>query len=243
MSTCTTGQLLQLDDKPAVVAAVGCGGKTTLIETMARAFSQKKVLIAPTTKIRTPTAQVPICKSVAEALAHAPVPGRQYMGILEPIQQKLHSLPLDVLAQLVPDYHLTLLEADGSRGLYWKGWRADEPVVPHFATHTVGIVTLRGLGQIATEKTVCRLPEFTALTGVQEGQPITLDSLTAMVCHEHGMFRNSRGKEILLVGSVEDALTAIQAEQWLQEIEKRQPGRFFMAYGSAKLNQWQEVSL
>lgn len=202
----------------SAVAVIGCGGKTSLIRLLADAWDGGDVLISPTTRM------YPMDGSV---------------GVFHADTGKLHALPEDALARIVPAYALALLEADGSRGLPCKGWLESEPVIPPYCTHTVGVVTLRALGKPATAEWCLRLPAFLALTGLREGDEITLQALTDMVCAPEGMFRRSRGDAYLLVNQVEDAASAAVARAWLLSVKAAYPGRFAgLLYGSVHHNEW-----
>ena len=235
------GELLGLaDSEPAVVAVVGCGGKTTLIDSLASAYRHKKVLISPTTKIRARQAGADVVRTtMQECLTHEPIPGVQCLGLLNAELGKLEALPAAWLEAHVRDYDLVLLEADGSRMLPCKGWRSYEPVVPPYCTHTVGVVTLDALGKPADDETVLRLPEFLRLTGLREGEEITLQALTAMVCGADGMFRGAAGRQSILVNRVEDEAAVAVAQAWLRDIDRAWPGRFdCLACGSARANRF-----
>ena len=210
---------------PCILAVVGCGGKTSLIKQLAADMQGKTVLISPTTKM------YPLNVGTADCIG---VPNHQ--------TGKLEALPPDELASLAPRYDIVLLEADGSRSLPCKGWLEDEPVVPGYCTHTVGVVTLSALGKPATGERVHNLPQFLALTGLREGQEITMQALRDMVCAPQGMFKNSAGQRILLVNQVEDEPTACAAREFLQGIKARRPGFFErLLFGSVYQDSWQEV--
>jgi probable selenium-dependent hydroxylase accessory protein YqeC len=211
----------------SVVAVVGCGGKTSLVELMADKLRNRKVLVSTTTKILPQEMKgLLLCETLKEGEEHEPRTGIQCMGILNRASGKLEALPETFLADLIPRYDVALLEADGSRGLPCKGWLANEPVVPNYCTHTVGVITMGALGKTVTETTVHRLPEFLALTGVGEGQTITAQALEAMVCAPTGMFKNSAGQRYIIVNQVEDDTTAAAAMSFLQTIKEKYPARF-----------------
>ncbi len=204
---------------PCVVAVVGCGGKTSFIERVATSFRgkrDKKILISPTTKM------YPLN-----------VEGVDCLGVLNSATGKLEALPEDHLADLTSRYDMTLLEADGSQGLPLKGWREDEPVVPRYCTHTIGIVTINALGRPATRDVVFRMPEFLSLTGLHEGEIVTAEAQEAMVCAPYGMFKNGVGRLFLFLNQVEDEQTFRLAQGFLANIKKKDPGRFArLLYGS-----------
>lgn len=232
-----------IDDRQVIAAVIGCCGKTTFIESLAREYPYKKVLISPTTKIRAMySSDVALCTTLSACMSHIPKPGIQCLGIQAPGTHRLTALPPEILADLVKEYDLVLLEADGSRGLPCKGWISTEPEIPCYCTHTIGIVTFLGLGKPANESFVLRLPEFLSLTGLQEEEIIDKHALVDMVTKENGMFKNAAGEHILLVNQVEDETSATMADAWLKIIKQAFPHRFtHLAYGSAKSNAWKEI--
>ena len=237
----SAGALLGLTEMlPAIIAVIGCGGKTTFIERLAHEWRHKKVLVTPTTKMFPMKGEDIVLRTRAEeCLSHSAAKGIQCFGVLNETTGKLEALGQDLLETIVPHYDLVLLEADGSNGLPCKGWRSDEPVVPPFCTHTVGIVTTNALGRPADSDTVLRLPEFFKLTGLSQGETINEQALTDMVCAENGMFRTGTGRQILFVNQAESQAAAGTAQRWLDGIQKAYPGRFdCLAYGSARENRW-----
>jgi probable selenium-dependent hydroxylase accessory protein YqeC len=226
----------------SVLAVVGCGGKTSLIELVASGLREKKVLISTTTKIFPPKMKdIMLCETLSQCEKHEPQTGIQCMGLLNSASGKLEALPEAFLARLQPGYDVVLLEADGSRGLPCKGWLANEPVIPNYCTYTLGVITMGALDKPAGEATVQRLPEFYALTGVGEGQAITAQALEAMVCAPSGMFKNSAGQRYVIVNQVEDDETAKTALAFLRTIKEKFPARFKkLLYGSVHYDVWRE---
>ncbi len=207
---------------PSVVAVVGCGGKTTLIEKLAFGCRDKKVLISPTAKMYPPDA------------AHAHI-----LGTLNAKTGKLEAAPASELANAVAKYDLSLLEADGSAGLPLKGYMESEPVVPAYCTHTVGILTLGALGKRVSSASVHRLAAFEALTGLKEGDVIGSEALMAMALSSSGMFKNSAGRRYLLINQIEDTASEGEALRFLREIRRRAPHRFArLLWGSARNDLW-----
>jgi probable selenium-dependent hydroxylase accessory protein YqeC len=227
----------------SVIAVVGCGGKTSFIEYAADRLRDKKTLVSTTTKMfPMKTRGVVVCETLQRCNEHMPRTGIQCLGLLNAATGKLEPLPDYILAGLVPRYDVTLLEADGSRGLPCKGWLANEPAVPPYCTHTVGIVTMSVLGKAATEAVVHRLPEFLSLTGLKEGQPVTERALEAMICAPDGMFKCSAGRRYLLINQVEDDASAAAALSFLRMIKEKHPRQCVkMLYGSIHIDAWQDV--
>ncbi len=235
-------QLLSLTHKKTG-AFVGCGGKTTIIRLLAAENKQRKVLVSTTTKMYPlDTTEATVYDSLEACFGCVPAVGIQCMGLGNPNTGKLEALPSAALAEIVPAYDLSLLEADGSRGLPCKGWLESEPVVPQYCTHTIGVVTLAALGKPATQAQVQRLDAFCRTTQIQPGERITLAALTQMVCSPQGMLKNSVGRRCLIVNQVEDSQTAQVALGWLHGLKTQYPDFFtHLVLGSAHQNLWRSV--
>jgi probable selenium-dependent hydroxylase accessory protein YqeC len=212
-----------------IVAVIGCGGKTSLIEAISReALSLRpklRILVSPTAKIYPPKqTEIP------------------HLGVFDENTGKLTALPPEELAALLPRYDLALLEADGSMGLPCKGWAAHEPVVPAFCTHTVGLFPATALALPATAANAHRLREFLALTGLREGEPVSEEALVKMVCGGGGMFKNAVGKCFLLANQAESEAAKTAAQNVLARIKKEYPHKFEkLLFGSVFSGEWHEV--
>lgn len=224
-------------------AVVGCGGKTGLIGCLARQNRGKKVLVTPTTHIYPMQGNdIILCTTRAACLAHKPVPGVQCLGVLDETTGKLGPLPEKELEGLAAGYDLVLMEADGSAGLPCKGWKADEPVVPHFTGCTVGVLPITALGARAQAENVLRLPLFLKLTGLAEGDSITMPALAAMAMAPGGMFQHSKGKRALVINQADSGHGMEAARQLVGYIKERWPGLLCaMVAGSVQNNSWQQL--
>lgn len=186
------------------VAVVGTGGKTALIDRLAEENAPGGglfggVLIAPTTRIG--------LLQVVER------PGVRYLGREE--EGKLASAPLEEIHAASREYGLTLMEADGSRGLMLKGWAPHEPVVPDFTSLTIGVIPVRALGLAVSEGTVHRLPLFVAQTGLCAGGIVDAAALKRMIlwC----MDRHAVGRRAIFISQVEKKQQRDAARQIAQE--------------------------
>lgn len=190
--------------KGARIAVVGCCGKSSAISSIAKEKEKElKILIAPTTSIWMPADEA-FCFDSEEISKHFPQKGVQYAG-LKSISNKLKALPLDVLEKVSRLYDITLMEADGSKGLPLKGWADYEPVIPEFTTHTLGVVLTNSLNLTVTETNVHRLKLFAMITGLKIGDHVTYDSLYKMIFAEGGMLTKARGDITLLLNGVKPA--------------------------------------
>lgn len=180
------------------VAVVGCGGKTSLISLLAQENAAQGVLVAPTTRI-----------GIAQRLFR---PGITYLGQVQ--GEKFSAAPLEEIRAASAAYPLTLMEADGSQGLPLKGWADHEPVVPDFATFTIGVVSARAVGLAATPEHVHRLPLFLAQTGLGEGGLVGEAAVARMIrwCLE----RHGKGRWAVAINQADTPALAPVAERIAQ---------------------------
>lgn len=187
------------------VAVAGCGGKTSLILRLAAEWRERRVLIVPTTKMG--RYQLADCDYLytepAQWRSPRPYTGIHAAGATVPGRSKLSALPDPELEQLRRQFDLTLLEADGSRNLPFKGWRADEPVVPAFTDRTVGVAVLWAAGQPLGPDIAFQPELFAQISGAALREPITVAHIAKAIAHPEGLFRNARGRRVLFLNQVE----------------------------------------
>ena len=247
------GRLLGLD-RGSRVAVSGCGGKTSIVNLLAgEADKAISVLVTPTTKIFPdlifPDLRFPGRETGADfaatretCLAHAPRPGIHCLGLLNDRTGKLEALAPEDLAAIAPRYDVVLMEADGSRGFPCKGWAEYEPVIPEFATHTLGVVSVNAVGLAAAAENVFRLDAFLKLTGLNKGETVTAGALAAMVASPDGMLRRRAGHAAVAINQVEDRRgreTALELAALIRQVWGNEPLQ--IVFGSVKRNRWSEL--
>ncbi|MEA5015546.1 MAG: selenium cofactor biosynthesis protein YqeC [Candidatus Limiplasma sp.] len=183
------------------VAVVGCGGKTSLIGLLAAENAPQGVLIAPTTRI-----------GLAQRVSQ---PGIAYLG--QPQGEKLCAAPLEDILTASAAYPLTLMEADGSKGLPLKGWADHEPVVPDFTTLTIGVVSAKAVGLPATPEHAHRLPLFLTQAGLGEGDVVEEAAVARMI--RWCMDRHGRGRLVVAVNQADTPLLRSRAARIARELE------------------------
>ena len=132
-----------------LIAAIGAGGKTTTMRTLARYFRDRSVLFTTTTHIFRLNQDEcrlflpdPQPEQLLEALAS---PGIICTGtMVKP--GKLASLPEALLARAIDRAQVTLYEADGAKCLPLKLHRKGEPVVLPQTDRCVVVAGLSALG-------------------------------------------------------------------------------------------------
>lgn len=191
-----------------VAALIGCGGKTTLMLALAREARGGKVIVSTTTRMYRP-ARGAYDRAIAPG--EPPGPGINLLLCGADGDGKCAGPPPDSWVRYAAPDTLILLEADGSRGLPTKGWAAHEPVIPPVATATVGVCALWPVGHPMGADTTHRPGAFMALTGLREGERITLRAIADMISGQDGMFARARGRRVLLINQVEDEAARVQA--------------------------------
>ncbi len=192
-----------------VVSIIGCGGKTSLLHSLADENRAEKVLLSTTTRILRPAPNQfdrEIDASVgADIVGDAANSFRSGITLVHggDTNGKIHSPRVTLIEDAHTTYDYTFLECDGSRGLPLKGWQAHEPVVPDFTALTIGVCTLWPKGQMISELNTYNIPEFCALTGAPAGDEVTVSMIAAMVSHPEGMFQKARGRKLLLINQTE----------------------------------------
>ena len=163
-----------------LTAAIGSGGKTTLLHRLAGELSaQGSVILTTTTHIRPsdvlPTLVSPSERDVKEALAR-----HRAICIGSPAEDgKLTqpALPFSLLAALAD---FVLVEADGSKGLPLKAHAAHEPVIPPGCDLTVCVVGAAGLNRPIREA-VHRPALFCARVGAEPDDLATPERVAALL--------------------------------------------------------------
>lgn len=200
----------------SVVSVVGCGGKTTLVKSFAAVLArQYKTGVATTTKMHRP--RVGQCtdffiRHIHECETPLTENGIYYFTDEIVYGEKMHDLGAYMAAQAKAYTDILLIEADGSKEKPLKGWSDTEPVIIEDTTITIGVLTLKELGQTATEQNVHRMNFFEKQTGIKAGDTVTEASLCQMVNHKDAMFKFSKNKRVLFLNQIdtqEDAMTAM----------------------------------
>lgn len=155
-------ELLKIEK--GITAVIGGGGKTSLINCLARELGQEStVIICTTTKIRAPENIRLICPddkdSIKIALADVSKIDEKIICVAGesdmPGKLKTPNTSLDELSAMA-DY--VLVEADGSKQLPLKAHAEHEPVIPDNANQTILVMGVDGIGKKIGES--CHRPEL-----------------------------------------------------------------------------------
>lgn len=180
--------------RPASLAAVGAGGKTSALFQIARQLIPPVWLTTTThlgldqlsladrhilfpcspgklASVTSPGAGVVVFTSLADADRAAGLTGPD----------------LEVLRQAAADACIPLLvEADGSRMLPLKAPAAHEPVIPVWVDQVIVVAGLSGLGKPLDDASVHRPEIFASLGGLLPGELVSLEALGRVLRHGQG---------------------------------------------------------
>jgi len=113
---------------------------------------------------------------------------------------------LETIHTLSQKYHLPLLiEADGSRQRPLKAPGPYEPVVPEWIESVVLVAGLSALGRPLSDKWVHRSEQFSQISGLPHGAPITEDSLYKVLTSPTGGLKGipSTARRIILLNQAD----------------------------------------
>jgi molybdenum cofactor cytidylyltransferase len=184
--------------KHSCIAFVGAGGKSSAMFQVAKELSPP-VILAVTTHLAISQTSIADRWVITQAASDLPEAGaisglRVLFTGPQDHPQKVGSVTSDTLEQLrhlAADLHCQLLvEADGSRQLPLKAPADYEPVVPPFCDLVVVVVGLSGLGKPLDERWVHRPERYAGLSGLEQGQPITIEAIARVLLHPLGGMQN-----------------------------------------------------
>ncbi len=185
-----------------VIALVGGGGKTTAMFQLANELAGSWPLLT-TTSTRIFAAQIqrapahiffdPDRQSVAELLPRLTEAVDVYgqvllVGPTDAASGKAFGVSPEVIDALAVSgrFDLVINEADGSRMRPFKAPASHEPVIPGQTTVVVPVVGLDVLGQPLTDEFVHRAALVSQLSETPPGEPITPETVAAVVGHPQG---------------------------------------------------------
>jgi molybdenum cofactor cytidylyltransferase len=193
--------------KPASVAFVGAGGKTTAIFRAARELLTTNIDVAPIRTVLVTTTthfgawQAILADHVWKITAPQDIQKLEKampsgVGLLygDEINDRLVGLQpklIEGVHQLSEQHSLPLLiEADGAHTRPLKAPAEHEPAIPDFVKVVVVLAGLSGLDKPLTNEWVHHPDKFSELTGLQLGEIITSDAMVMMLLNKKGGLRN-----------------------------------------------------
>lgn len=215
--------------QPGMLACTGAGGKTSLLQTLAKQGNACyfPVILSTTTKMYYHQVEryTPVIAASyedgAEQIAKRLQSGEIAAWFASQEGEKCTGLPpgwLDKLAGANPSCTL-LVEADGARGRLVKAPAEYEPIIPASTAITVGVLNLQALEQPLNEATVHRPELVSLLLNKPLGTRLVPGDFAALAVHRAGIFQNSRGLKVLLLAGA-DAVNCDLVKAVLQEMHR-----------------------
>lgn len=220
-------------EQPGVLACAGAGGKTSLLQTLAKEGSSCyfPVILSTTTKMFFHQIEnfMPVISNDydegAGRIAAQLATGASAAWVTSQEGDKCLGLPapwLDRLAAANPSSQL-LVEADGARGRLIKAPAAHEPIIPLSTAITVGVLNLQALGRSLDERAAHRPELISLLLDKPLGEKLEALDFAAIALHEQGIFKNSRGRKVFLLAGA-DAASHDQIAAIVQGLQRKSSG-------------------
>jgi molybdenum cofactor cytidylyltransferase len=218
--------------KGDLVSFVGAGGKTTAMYCLGHELARQgwRVIITTTTMIRPPSASQTTALLVNQDHTDLRRATRRALDCGSPVvvasdylrrENKLKGIELDQMAGLLELADAVLVEADGSRGLSIKAPAAYEPIVPAETNVLVPVVGLDVIGHPLTGAVAHRPELLSAVTGLAQGEEITVAALARLLTHEQGALKGAppHARVIPLLNKAEDAASLARARNIAGQIK------------------------
>lgn len=196
-----------------VISITGGGGKTSLLYSLGRFFSQnERVLVTSTAKMFPPNeGQCDLFISGSAALladkAQALKTQVLVMAMKDKIGEKLdgyNAYDIDTICE-AECFDKIIIEADGSRGVSFKIYEKWEPPVPKQTECQIVVLGADALLYPVSLSTVFRLDDLTRKYGVQKGEIMSMTNIAAILSSKNEYLKNSpdAAYKILLVNKGE----------------------------------------
>ncbi|OED43267.1 hypothetical protein ACH42_10625 [Endozoicomonas sp. (ex Bugula neritina AB1)] len=215
-----------------IIAAVGAGGKSSILEFLALVLkrSGQRVLLTTTTRIFRPEISG-FCQHVDSVIDHdveaqLKIPAHSgtitVVGLPCENPKKLSAPDKKLFSELIHQnkYDNILIESDGSRHLPLKAPSLHEPVIPEDSQVVLGVTGWKGLAQPATNETIHRWDYFSRITGIAEGDPVDPQAMCRLLKSSNGLFKCSPegAKRIWLINQVDSINERQAASHFIQTV-------------------------
>mgnify|MGYP005847000419 CR=1 FL=1 len=215
-----TTLLRALEITQGIVAAVGAGGKKSLLYAIAAETSGR---VAWTSTVYTPrpprwTGMEINVDATDELIRQAGIDtGARVRAFVQPTAKtgRVAGLAPDQVEALhaAGGFDLTLVKADGARMRGIKAPRPGEPVLPQSTTKVLVVVSAAVLGQPLDERIAHRPERIAEITRLAIGQPIGPEHIARLFSAEHGLLQGTGEFEVCAVINQVDNELRQQAAQ------------------------------
>jgi len=184
------------DGKKHVISLVGGGGKSTLLEYLARCFAARgmRTVIMTTTRMACPEH---VCMSMEQCRT------RWREGLHAACGERLENgkfrAPEDaLLAQILAEVDAVIIEADGAHMLPCKAPEAHEPVILPQTDIVIGVMGVEALGRTVDE--ICHRPQCVrALLGCEGDHCLTAQDMAQILLSPMGTRKDVGERDFYVV--------------------------------------------
>ncbi|SHJ04091.1 probable selenium-dependent hydroxylase accessory protein YqeC [Dethiosulfatibacter aminovorans DSM 17477] len=208
-----------------IITVTGSGGKTTLVENMAKELVEqgKTVLIATSTKIFFPRKGSEVIVLNEEILKNIKLvePDILYGGKGIGKDDKIIGFDIETISDIFKNENIDfiLVEGDGSKQMPVKGYGGFEPVVPDETEILISVLGMNSLHTCINDSNVHRVEAFKKITGLEDNDEIGCNNLFELFAHEDGYFKVKARRNFILLNRVSD-MSRKCAEEIKDKVEK-----------------------
>ncbi|OEH84306.1 hypothetical protein BHU72_10860 [Desulfuribacillus stibiiarsenatis] len=234
-----------------IYTAVGAGGKTSLLQSVALELYNLRLPLVLTTTTRMLAPQLHIdthmplptiiisdvdksARYIQRFLTHFQCAGWGKRYELQKVvgHSKEHIDQIyQTLADEFPSLHF-LVEGDGANHRLLKAPAEHEPVVPDLTKVTLGVLSLQAIGMPLNHAITHRLAEVSLVLNTLENSIVTLQDIIELAVHPNGIFARTKGRKVLVLSGA----NACCGTHTIQKLEHSIREALSNAYGQHKLN-------
>lgn len=205
-------QKLQIPKQARCICAVGAGGKTSLLYTLAKEYRAmgKKVLLTTTTKMYLPKKRSLWAEEAPEIQNKLETMGFVAAGT-QISTEKMGALPESIWHTICHYADVVLVEADGAKRLPLKFPNTTEPVLPKTCDFLITVVGLSCIGQ--TLETVChRAALVEQKLGICKKHILQIEDVARILYKGYGAFWQEM--PVCILGNQAECITPKQVRQF-----------------------------
>lgn len=217
--------------KGDVISITGCGGKTTLMNSLARKLRESgRVLITTSTKIRRPKEDEAdyIYDSFSEYKKSYEKNMITAIGEKIPEKNKLSAIAEEDLLKIKDDFDYILIEADGCRNMPLKMWKNYEPVIYNMSSKTISVFSAKTIDRKISSEFIYNFHEFKKVIDRDVVDKFVFEKL---IKYEPGPFTNSRGEKFVFFNQVENREEEIRTREIIEYLKRKTQGIYYF-FGS-----------
>lgn len=192
--------------KGETIVVVGAGGKSTFCLSLCDELKyNNRVIFTTSTKMFLPKLKEKYHICLGKGfLAKKLIENGAYIAARKELpNHKVLPYEIKKIDSLKENGDYLIIEGDGSKMKPLKGWNETEPVFVERTDKTIGIISIKALDLKINEENIHRLDKFLEISkGVLE-ERVNITHLYNVVNNENGLFKDSKGRKVLLINQVE----------------------------------------